>query len=161
MSLELTSPKGTNSTLLSQRRYDYYPGGYIDWSFMSVHFWGEDPSGKWMLNFKYQSNITTANITNVSVTWYGTSEVPVSVQNIPSECDPLCKRGCARTGAEYCDACSQLRHAETLECINECPQGHIMRNNYCYNGSLPEPQCVRNITGKNIPHLCTLQDFQQ
>ena len=70
------------------------------------HFWGEDPAGEWMLNFKYQINETTANITNVSVTWYGTSEVPVSVQNISAECDPL---GCARTGAEYCDAYFEIQ----------------------------------------------------
>ena len=26
-----------------------YSSGFIDWPFMSTHFWGEDPSGTWHL----------------------------------------------------------------------------------------------------------------
>ena len=39
---ELISPQGTKSTLLPYREKDSWPGDFDKWSFMSVHFWGED-----------------------------------------------------------------------------------------------------------------------
>ena len=44
-------------------------------------------------------------------------------------------------GAEFCDACAQLRMASTLECIDACPEGLDQRNGYCYNSTLPENSC--------------------
>ncbi len=150
MELELVSPSGTKTSLLSQRLFDFDTDGYTDWPFMSVHFWGEDPNGDWLLTFRYQNTFTNASLTNVSMTMYGVSEIPEAIERIPPECDPICKRGCAAEGPEFCDACQSLRNARTLECINECPSGHTLRNNYCYNTSLPEKQCTRNISGKYV-----------
>lgn len=45
----LQSPSGTRSTLLDVRPHDFSSSGFIDWPFMSTHFWGEDPSGTWHL----------------------------------------------------------------------------------------------------------------
>ena len=42
------------------------------------------------------------------------------VQQIPSQCDSACARGCSGTGPDKnCDACGSnfLRNATTLECI--------------------------------------------
>uniref|UniRef100_A0A914L1P7 P/Homo B domain-containing protein n=1 Tax=Meloidogyne incognita TaxID=6306 RepID=A0A914L1P7_MELIC len=45
----LTSPKGTRSKLMSKRPKDTSSLGYINWEFMSVHFWGESSDGNWTL----------------------------------------------------------------------------------------------------------------
>ena len=53
MQLELTSPSGSQSILLHYRSFDTLSTTYTDWPFMSVHFWGEDPSGQWTLTLRY------------------------------------------------------------------------------------------------------------
>ena len=49
LSVELISPVGTKSTMLPQRATDKTYKGFNDWTFMSVHFWGENPLGTWTL----------------------------------------------------------------------------------------------------------------
>ena len=144
----LTSPSGTVSTLLGYRKQDsgrsYWFGssisGYNDWPFMSVQFWGEDPTGQWTLNVTAINN-STAIISGIEVMFYGVSEVPEAVANIPDQCHPNCSRGCAREGSDFCDSCIHLRNAYTLECIDECPSGYTERNGYCYDSSLPIEEC--------------------
>ena len=51
MTFTLTSPSGTVSQLLTARNADTDTNGQLDWTFMSVQFWGEDPVGTWLLNF--------------------------------------------------------------------------------------------------------------
>ena len=48
VSLVLMSPAGTRSNILSHRRLDNSSDG-IDFTFMTVHHWGEDPAGTWTL----------------------------------------------------------------------------------------------------------------
>ena len=50
--LFLTSPMGTESTLLSRRPVDESSQGFDNWAFMSTHCWGESPIGKWKLLIK-------------------------------------------------------------------------------------------------------------
>lgn len=48
--LNLTSPMGTKSILLSRRPRDADSTvGFDKWPFMSTHTWGEDPRGTWKL----------------------------------------------------------------------------------------------------------------
>lgn len=49
ISREITSDLGTQTTLLSAREQDKSPEGFIDWPFMSVHNWGENPKGVWTI----------------------------------------------------------------------------------------------------------------
>ncbi|KII65078.1 PC3-like endoprotease variant A [Thelohanellus kitauei] len=49
LSIDLISPAGSPSQILSTRRYDSSEEGLDDWNFMTIHFWGENPSGKWKL----------------------------------------------------------------------------------------------------------------
>ncbi len=141
--LELTSPYGTLSVLMDYRDKDSSPGVFSDWPFMSVHYWGEDPRGTWTLRVRFRGVSGSASVSGVSVTLYGTSEVPEAVSNIPSQCDAACARGCSGPGPEFCDACVNLRNADTLECIDQCPLEYTERNGYCYDPSIPEPICVR------------------
>ena len=115
--IELTSPSGTLSTLLSYRDNDGSNDGYFDWPFMSVMFWGEDPTGEWSLNVITRGP-TEAIVSDVEFQFYGVSSIPESVANIPDECHSDCRRGCAQEGSEFCDACDNLRNAYTLECID-------------------------------------------
>ncbi len=47
--IRLISPSGTPSQLLSTRPKDHTGEGLEEWPFMTVHNWGENPSGKWVL----------------------------------------------------------------------------------------------------------------
>lgn len=49
ISLKLTSPSGTQSTLLAARQHDTSTTGFTLWPFMTVHNWGENPRGQWKL----------------------------------------------------------------------------------------------------------------
>ena len=141
--IQLTSPSETQSVLLDYR-YSYFDEGefgqvYSEWPFMSVMFWGEDPTGEW--NLTVTSRYTQYEVYDVKFQFFGLYETPESVANIPIECHPDCSRGCAKEGSNYCDACINLRDAYTLECIDSCPQEYTERNGYCYNSSVPTKQC--------------------
>lgn len=49
LQIYLTSPMGTNSTLLGRRVEDDSSDGFNNWPFMTVHNWGESPRGMWTL----------------------------------------------------------------------------------------------------------------
>ena len=178
--VEMLSPMGTLSILLPYRYSDIMPtksmnnltsalnnsvvfegfpqvvideflgDGYIDWPFMSVHYWGEDPRGEWTLTFRYQGDYHLAAFEDLSVTLYGTDEIPEAVRH-SSQCHHLCEGGCARSGSsEFCHSCIEgtIRNAETLECINECPSGFEELNGYCYNSSNVKSECERTPDGR-------------
>ena len=156
--VELTSPSGTVSILLGHRDRDYGTRGYSDWQFMSVMFWGEDPTGEWTLNVTSRSPFTEASVSDVSFQIYGVSSIPESVASIPDECHPECRRGCAQVGSEFCDACVNLRNAYTFECIDTCPPGYTERNGYCYDPTLPSPECNSPLKQKEGGTIFTLKD---
>ena len=56
LQITLTSPSGTRSTLLLPRNRDNFASTFDDWPFLSVHFWGEDPSGQWTLEVSNMSS---------------------------------------------------------------------------------------------------------
>ena len=147
--VKLTSPSGTTSELLGYRLNDFVLGGYFEWPFMSVMFWGEDPTGEWTLTITSANYLTEVNISDIEFTFYGVSSTPESVASIPDECHSDCRRGCAQEGSEFCDACVNLRNAYTFECIDTCPTGYTERNGYCYDPSLPSAQCKSTLKNKD------------
>uniref|UniRef100_A0A8C9FG88 Proprotein convertase subtilisin/kexin type 4 n=1 Tax=Pavo cristatus TaxID=9049 RepID=A0A8C9FG88_PAVCR len=52
LQVALRSPMGTTSTLVTVRPYDTSQQGYKDWTFMSTHFWDENPNGTWTLQLE-------------------------------------------------------------------------------------------------------------
>jgi subtilisin-like proprotein convertase family protein len=142
--LELMSPHGTTSTILPYRSKDTSPYKYDNFEFMSVHFWGEDPAGDWQLTIRNRASAGNLKVSNMVFEFYGTASKPQSVSNIPPRCDTSCRRGCAATGAEYCDSCQNFRIASTLECVDQCPEGMTAKNGYCYDPNKAEPQCARS-----------------
>ena len=143
--VNLTSPSGTTTTLLPQ----YIISKPLDldvWSLMSVHFWGENPAGTWIITVFYSYTFGSIEIAVPKVTLYGTSKVPEAVSHIPPEgCSPECNqtRGCAASGPEFCYACRDkyLRVASTRDCVSSCPEGLTKYDGYCYNDTEPEESC--------------------
>ena len=75
----LQSPSGTRSTLLDARPQDYSSSGFIDWPFMSVHHWGENPTGTWILevhNDAFSKWASEAKFHKWSLELYGTAFDP-------------------------------------------------------------------------------------
>ncbi|XP_064823845.1 LOW QUALITY PROTEIN: neuroendocrine convertase 1-like [Oncorhynchus masou masou] len=76
--ITLTSPSVTSTVLLAERERDMSSNGFRNWDFMSVHTWGEDPTGTWTLKI----TDTSGRMENEGqiLTWklilHGTSEKP-------------------------------------------------------------------------------------
>ena len=75
LQIELTSPSGTLSVLLHPRPFDDKPSEYVDWPFMSVMFWGENPTGQWTLNIRTGDVTGVAVVSRVEFQFYGVSRV--------------------------------------------------------------------------------------
>ena len=152
INVTLTSPQGSTSTLLFNRPYDIVTTeGYLNWPFLSVLHWGENPNGQWTIRVYWKNSRGSARMSNISVSLYGVSGTPTAVSNIPSQCDIACARpkGCAAAGPQYCDACNNtlLRNATTLECIQpfECQAPNSIASNYCYLPSAAGKIAVYNL----------------
>ncbi|KAL8562679.1 hypothetical protein ACOMHN_011250 [Nucella lapillus] len=83
--LHLTSPQGTRSMILPRRPNDMATSGFSDWPFLSVHFWGEDPRGKWTLEIEngnpYNPQLDAGVLTAWSLVFHGTKDQPVRMRN--------------------------------------------------------------------------------
>ena len=130
--IELTSPQGTTSVLLPYRENDFVnKEGYDSWPFMTVHHWGESPVGTWTLDISFKSLQGYVSMSGLHITLYGTASTPISVSNIPLTCDSACARGCSGIGQQNCDSCRKFRIAESLMCIDNCPNNTIQHKTYC------------------------------
>ena len=96
--IQLLSPNGTLSTLLPFRTNDVVVNdnttgaAYSDWPFKSLHFWGENPAGTWIITVAYNGTSGTVIVSNTTAMFYGTSQTP---QAVPPACDQACARGCS------------------------------------------------------------------
>lgn len=151
--VHLTSPSGTTSTLLPFRPADVRPASYNSWPLMSVHFWGERPSGSWTLSVAYTGNRGSIKVGFPRVTLYGTTEVPKAVSRIPYMCSSKCDsaRSCAASGAEFCDACAKFRLSDDLLCVSSCSKGLTKKNGYCYDKSEQEDSCISPVPTRVAP----------
>ena len=132
-SIEITlrSPVGTDSMLLPHRQRDYHSDGFHEWPFMTVHSWGENPAGRWVFKVAIDDQNTEATLQKLTLVLFGTTETPRSIRNVPTECHPECKDGCAGNGAQFCDMCRNYRLQETFECVSECPVGTYPDHHMC------------------------------
>ena len=69
----ITSPSNTVSTLLFKRPFDIVTTeGYVDWPFLSVLHWGENPNGDWTIRIYWTNrNGGSGILSDASVTIYG------------------------------------------------------------------------------------------
>lgn len=132
--IELTSPSNTKSILLPYRKHDFINDvGYDSWPFMSVHFWGENPSGLWRLKTTYQSFSGSVFVWNISLTMFGVSDLPHDTNQ--GSCD-MCSRGCDEV---LCDVCPHLRNNISLTCVSVCPNTTSEYGGYCIEGDVIFP----------------------
>lgn len=81
--INLTSPNGTNTMLLSEREQDWSSDGFMNWPLMSLHTWGENPSGTWKLRINDRSgNQNTGVLKDFKLVLHGTYEQPDYMKNV-------------------------------------------------------------------------------
>lgn len=78
LEIYLKSPSGTVSMLLSPRPNDKSKNGFANWHFTSVHFWGEEPQGRWnlLIREKGENKTHKAAINEATLLLYGSREIP-------------------------------------------------------------------------------------
>ncbi|KAK3595196.1 hypothetical protein CHS0354_002797 [Potamilus streckersoni] len=77
LAINLTSAMGTQTTLLSKRHMDVSSDGFKNWKFMSVHSWGENPSGIWRLFISDdEGKGNEGKVKSVNLVLHGTKSIP-------------------------------------------------------------------------------------
>ena len=127
--------------MLPKRPRDFVNSeGYDDWPFMSVQFWGEDPTGVWTVSIEFNSSEGSAIVTSLDATLRGVPTTPASVASLGT-CNAFCARGCSNgTGSQYCDKCARgyYRNLTTFECMDSCSACIIEDVCVFYDGSCPK-----------------------
>lgn len=82
LSIDITSAMGTKTILLSERPMDLSGEGFKNWTFMSVHNWGEDPRGTWKMNIRDKTGEDNSGvIKSVNLILHGTRDMPDHMMN--------------------------------------------------------------------------------
>jgi subtilisin family serine protease len=75
LQIQLTSPAGTTSRLAEKHTsYPPDPADYPDWTFSTVHNWGEDSRGLWKLKIADRVPGNTGTLNSATLTLYGTAK---------------------------------------------------------------------------------------
>jgi subtilisin family serine protease len=75
LQIQLTSPAGTTSRLAEKHTsYAPDPADYPDWTFSTVHNWGEDSRGLWKLKIADRVPGNTGTLNSATLTLYGTAK---------------------------------------------------------------------------------------
>ncbi|XP_010125212.1 PREDICTED: proprotein convertase subtilisin/kexin type 4 [Chlamydotis macqueenii] len=122
--ITLTSPMGTTSTLVTVRPYDTSQQGYKDWTFMSTHFWDENPNGTWTLQLENKGDAyNTGLLTSFTLHLHGTDEDMTARRFAASALDK-----CIRRDAQgVCEECSSSLYAYQRSCLSYCPPRYYGR----------------------------------
>ncbi|XP_054038299.1 proprotein convertase subtilisin/kexin type 4, partial [Rissa tridactyla] len=122
--IALTSPMGTTSTLVTVRPFDTSQQGYRDWTFMSTHFWDENPNGTWTLHLENKGDAyNTGLLTSVTLHLHGTDEDMTARRFAPSAVDE-----CIRRDAQgACEECSGSLYTHQRSCLSYCPPRYYGR----------------------------------
>uniref|UniRef100_A0A674JCD5 Neuroendocrine convertase 2 n=1 Tax=Terrapene triunguis TaxID=2587831 RepID=A0A674JCD5_9SAUR len=78
LNINMTSPMGTKSILLSRRpRDDDSKVGFDKWPFMTTHTWGEDPRGTWVLEVGFVDSMPQRGVLKEwTLMLHGTQSAP-------------------------------------------------------------------------------------
>jgi len=112
----LTSPAGTRSTLLTQRAYDRSADGFNFWSFMTTHCWGESPNGVWTLEVRNGNNVgeyavwmyADREMPEIAGDLKSLLEIPEISRNLVDGCGKFCNQQCDDHWSELIITCSFL-----------------------------------------------------
>jgi len=141
LKISLRSPRGTITHLLLPRPRDRLASGFEDWPFLSVHFWGEDPTGEWTLELRNAGG-KPANSDGILKHWqlvlYGTETDPYSDviglnnhqknkqgNSTAAKTDPSTAVN-KKTGTEYAGKKPLCHSASEENCVQPCPSSHYL-----------------------------------
>ncbi|KFU95447.1 Proprotein convertase subtilisin/kexin type 4, partial [Chaetura pelagica] len=123
LEIALTSPMGTTSTLVTVRPYDTSQQGYKDWTFMSTHFWDENPNGTWTLRLENKGDaFNTGLLTSFTLHLHGTEE-DMSARRWAAP-PARCLR---RDPQGACQECGGSLYAHQSSCLSYCPPRYYGR----------------------------------
>ncbi|CAG2222106.1 Proprotein convertase subtilisin/kexin type 5,Proprotein convertase subtilisin/kexin type 4,Proprotein convertase subtilisin/kexin type 6,Furin-like protease 2 [Mytilus edulis] len=168
----LVSPSGTESHLLTNRGKDavrYQEAGNLTWTFMSVHYWGENPIGNWTLQVRSHKGFTRVTLDSWFLTLYGTRTNPLAhfdqCSSTPCEnngkCMPVFYSYSCNCTADYTGA--NCKHKKTQsDCngdsnVTDCEQDEIKYNNatdYYNSTDFEEGINTRNCTNNFSSIVC-------
>lgn len=129
LKISLISPSGTSSNLLLPRMRDTDDDSFNDWPFLSVHFWGENPTGTWKLrieNSGYRPAAWAGTLKSWGLVFYGTFERPQTLDHILNNTfHYLPRRTYATTKSTILNECAKsgLFQDEFGRCLSSCPRG--------------------------------------
>ncbi|NXA01429.1 PCSK4 convertase, partial [Nesospiza acunhae] len=123
----LSSPMGTTSTLVTVRPYDTSQDGYQDWTFMSTHFWDENPKGIWTLLLENRGDaentggplslLSPGQLTSFILHLHGTDEDMPARHSAATATDECLRRD--EQGA--CEDCGSSLYTHHGSCLSYCP----------------------------------------
>ena len=119
--ISLTSPRGTQSFLLLPRPKDRVASSFDNWPFLSVHFWGEDPTGEWKLEIINDGSQPASGpgvLKHWQLVMYGTLTNPLETLDTPS----VSTRD-TTSQQSVSDQCSSGQYRYGDQCVGQCPGG--------------------------------------
>ncbi|NWZ86732.1 PCSK4 convertase, partial [Poecile atricapillus] len=129
----LSSPMGTTSTLVTVRPYDTSQDGYKDWSFMSTHFWDENPKGIWTLQLENRGDnqntggplslLSPGQLSSFTLHLHGTDEDMPARPSAATATDECLRRD--EQGA--CEDCGSSLYTHHGSCLSYCPPRYYGR----------------------------------
>ncbi|NXU12232.1 PCSK4 convertase, partial [Pardalotus punctatus] len=145
----LSSPMGTKSTLVTVRPYDTSQEGYKDWTFMSTHFWDENPKGIWTLQLENRGDahntapnpspggpLSPGQLTSFILHLHGTDEDMPARHSAAATTDECVRRD--EQGA--CEDCGSSLYTHHGSCLSYCPPRYYGR--------------ARSATPRDTAHVC-------
>ncbi|NXY26696.1 PCSK4 convertase, partial [Atrichornis clamosus] len=142
----LRSPMGTTSTLVTVRPYDTSQEGYKDWTFMSTHFWDENPKGIWTLRLENRGDarntggslslLSPGQLTSFTLHLHGTDEDMPARHSAATATDECLRKD--QQGA--CEECGSSLYTYHGSCLSYCPPRYYGR--------------ARSATTRDTAHVC-------
>ncbi|GFO36220.1 furin-like prohormone convertase [Plakobranchus ocellatus] len=126
----LTSPSGTRSKLLPARPSDTLEGGFEDWPFLSVHFWGERPHGIWTLDIEdaggnsWGSGGGGGTLISWSLVLHGTASQPVHLKNSSSSSSSSTSSSQPTSSTKQATVTVKPSTLPPSKCHTECKDEH-------------------------------------
>ncbi|KAL4219098.1 hypothetical protein ACF0H5_021681 [Mactra antiquata] len=158
--VDLQSPLSTTSTIFSRRALDLNDlSSEVETTFMSVHFWGEDPNGTWTLSLSDESPWadTDMKLDFWQLKFYGTMTDPLSGTpaagslggscSTSDDCMSVTDGGCLLDG-KICVECNTNYRVVNSFCVQDG-----WTNGYC-DGSI---SCVFS-TDECIDNVCKVPE---
>ncbi|NXJ24297.1 PCSK4 convertase, partial [Dicrurus megarhynchus] len=128
----LSSPMGTTSTLVTVRPYDTSQEGYKDWTFMSTHFWDENPKGIWTLRLENRGDdrntdpcpfLSPGQLSSFILHLHGTDEDMPARRPAATATDECLRRD----ELGDCEDCGSSLYTHQGSCLSYCPPHYYGR----------------------------------